>query len=682
MAERVVTSLDGTWELGQTISPEEPPESFDRTIVVPGLVDLAQPGYDEVGRKSELRSYFWYRKTFTLPKDTDRAVLKIHKAKYGAAVLLNGASVGEHLPCFTPALLDIGGFLKPAGQDNELIIRVGADRETLPEGQPGGWDFEKYLYIPGIYDSVEVIQAGFPFLENIQTVPDIEAGVVRVVTELRNGAEVQAPQLVFEVRERSSGQVVGRAETTGKRLAPGELTTLEVSVPIEKPQLWSPEHPFLYELKVSSDSDQLQTRFGMRSFRFDRLTGRAVLNGKPYFLRGSNVTIYRFFEDELRGRKPWDREWVRKLHRQFKSMHWNSLRYCIGFPPEFWYDIADEEGILLQDEFPIWLLNDAPEAPVAEKIIPEYVEWMRERWNHASVVMWDGQNESVTGETGKAIQAVRHLDLSNRPWDNGWADPQSPTDFVEAHPYLFIRDWSSKEPFYISELAQHSGVPNLQEAQKKYKVPVVINEYAWLWLQRNGEPTSLTQEIYKRILGEEATPDDRRELYARYLAALSEFWRAHRQAAGVLHFCGLGYSRAGDVPRPEGGATSDNFIDLERLEFEPFFEGYVRDAFNPLGVMVDFWNESITPGVRREIPVFVTNDLDTSWEGTVSLVIDREGQETSRRALHAAVGPLGQQVLPFEMTLPKEPGRYRISALLTDSAGKTVRSFRLFEVEE
>ena len=35
-------------------------------------------------------------------------------------------------------------------------------------------------------------------------------------------------------------------------------------------------------------------------------------------------------------------------------MHWNALRYCIGFPPEMWYRIADEEGILIQDEFPIW----------------------------------------------------------------------------------------------------------------------------------------------------------------------------------------------------------------------------------------------------------------------------------------------------------------------------------------
>ena len=66
---------------------------------------------------------------------------------------------------------------------------------------------------------------------------------------------------------------------------------------------------------------------------------------------------------------------------------------------------------------------------------------MRERWNHPCVVIWDAQNESHTAETGKALQAVRQLDLSNRPWENGWAEPQSPTDCVESHPYLFSRGW-------------------------------------------------------------------------------------------------------------------------------------------------------------------------------------------------------------------------------------------------
>ena len=208
----------------------------------------------------------------------------------------------------------------------------------------------------------------------------------------------------------------------------------------------------MYALTVTTGTDCLTVRFGMRSFHFDAPSGRAMLNGKPYYLRGTNVCAYRFFEDDQRGDRPWRAEWVRRLHQQFKSMHWNSIRYCIGFPPDFWYDIADEEGLLIQDEFPIWLLNPqpgkdgSPEYPLAEKIIPQYEEWMRERWNHPCVVIWDGQNESFTDETGKAIQAVRHLDLSRRPWENGWSRPHDAGDCVESHPYLFIRGWSGGNP--------------------------------------------------------------------------------------------------------------------------------------------------------------------------------------------------------------------------------------------
>ena len=72
---------------------------------------------------------------------------------------------------------------------------------------------------------------------------------------------------------------------------------------------------------------------------------------------------------------------------------------------------------------------------------------MRERWNHPCVVIWDAQNESSTDETGKATHAVRRLDLSRRPWENGWSGPQSTADCVEAHPYLFSRVWRVRNPF-------------------------------------------------------------------------------------------------------------------------------------------------------------------------------------------------------------------------------------------
>ncbi len=678
-APRQVIALDGPWQVGQG-NLDTPPSSFDHTVPVPGLIDLAKPAFDEVGKKSDLRQAFWYRRTFTVDGAVpDVAQLKIHKAKYGLKVWLNGRVVGESLACFTPVYCDVKAVLKGGGQENELIVRVGADRDSMPQDMPTGWDFEKYLYIPGIYDSVELILSGKPFIKNIQVVPDIDAQEIRVVAEIDCGENAGEVALSGEVTPAKADTVVGQTRVV---LSPANLQKAELAISIPDCRLWSPEDPFLYQLTLSTGQDAARVRFGMRSFRFDPETKRAILNGKPYFLRGSNVTILRFFEDEPRADLPWRTDWVRTLHQRFKSMHWNSLRYCIGFPPEAWYDVADEEGILIQDEFPIWLLSgqksDCPEWPLAEKIVPQYTDWIRERWNHPCVVIWDAQNESNTPETGKALQQVRHLDLSNRPWENGWAEPQAATDCVESHPYLFIRQWSGREPFRMSELATTSGVPRLNQAQQKIPVPIIINEYAWLWLTRDGNPTCLTDKIYENLLGPNSTVDQRRHLYARYLAALTEFWRAHRECAGVLHFCGLGYSRPGDIPRPEGGATSDHWLDLEQLKFEPLFEQYVRDAFSPVGLMLDFWAEELPAGSAQETKVYVINDTYQDWQGDVRLLLQQGGDQKLLESQPAKVGPLGRSILTFKFTAPAAPGDYTLIAEL-QTGGEEVRSLRDFK---
>ncbi len=671
---RRVIDLNGTWQVAEG-ALDAMPKQFEHTVPVPGLIDMAKPAFAEVGKKSDKRQAFWYRRTFAVEGTVPPvALLKIHKARYGTKVWLNGQEVGEHLPCFTPALLDVKPHLKGSGQQNELVIRVGADRESRPTDVPSGWDFEKYLYIPGIYDSVQLILTGEPFINNIQVVPDISSGKVRVVTELRRSPGSSGDLATYEITEAKSGRLVGTFKQSNLPQTPS--FALNVEIPIKDCQLWSPENPFLYRLKLSTGGDTAEARFGMRSFRFDAATGRAILNGKPYFMRGTNVCAYRFFEDAERGDKPWRAEWVRRLHQQFKSMHWDAIRYCIGFPPELWYDIADEVGFLIQDEFPIWLLGKAPENPTAEKIIPEYTEWMRERWNHPCVVIWDAQNESHTPETGKALMAVRSLDLSNRPWENGWAEPQTDQDCVESHPYLFSRGWQGKNPFFLKEIEKVSGTPHLQKAQEKLRVPVIINEYDWLWLNRDGSCTCLTDKIYAALLGPNSTVEQRRYLHARYVAALTEFWRGHRQAAGVLHFCGLGYSRAGDKPRPEGGATCDDFLDLEKLNFEPNFEKYVRDAFSPVGLMLDYWGQDLPAGKEREFKVVVINDLYKDWQGRVRLRFLRNNDAITIRYLPCTVAALGSQTLSFRQPVPEEPGDYVVMAELMSGQEASVRSLR------
>jgi hypothetical protein len=670
LAGRTVIALDGQWQIAEG-NMGSAPAQFEHRVPVPGLVDEARPPFAEVGQVSLKREAFWYRRTFKVKGDVPAiAMLKLNKAAYSSRVVLNGVLLGEHLPSFTPGYFDARPALRGNGAENELVIRVGATRDALPPTVASGWDYEKVRYIPGLFDSVELILSGTPNILRVQVAPEIASQTIRVEAVVRNAGPKTSMHLHFKVREARSHKPVGEGDSEQVTVDSNDGQILMARIPIRHCRLWSPEDPFLYELEASTGEDTLRTRFGMREFRLDHDTGRAMLNGRPYFLRGSNVTLYRFFEDPQCADHPWREDWVRHLHRAFKSMHWNALRYCIGFPPEFWYRIADEEGILIQDEFPIWGggAKRWPAELTSNELIQEYTEWMQERWNHPCVVIWDAQNETSTAETGKALQAVRGLDLSNRPWDNGYGQPQSPGDSFESHPYLF-----SNPNFKLSGVARVSGVPQGNAIPNKAKNPIIINEYDWLWLNRDGSPTTLTSKVYEKLLGTNATPAQRWHLNARYNAAITEFWRAHRACAGVLHFCGLGYSRT-------NGQTCDNFIDLEKLRFEPEFQRYMADAFAPVGLMIDEWRSQLPAGKTLDVPVVVSNDLYQDWNGKVRLRVLRDRKVLGEQTRSCEVAALGQANLRFPCAVPNEPGDYQLEAALLRGGMKPVRSLRDFKV--
>jgi len=670
LAERTVVSLDGQWEVAEG-SMGVVPAQFEHRVPVPGLVDEARPPFAEVGQPSSRREAFWYRRKFHVKRDVPAvAVLKLQKAAYGARVLLNGVLLGEHMPSFTPGYFDARAALRGNGTENELIVRVGALPGVLPPTVSSGYDVEKSRYIPGLFDSVELILSGTPNVVRVQVAPDIAGQSIRVQAVVRNAGPSTSTQLRFKVREARSGRLAGECSSEAVALDGSAEQTVEVRLPIQHCRLWFPEDPFLYELETSTGADTLRTRFGMREFRLDHDTGRAMLNGRPYYLRGSNVTLYRFFEDPQCADRPWREDWVRRLHRAFKGMHWNALRYCIGFPPESWYRIADEEGILIQDEFPIWRGSAAgwPAELTAQRLSQEYTEWMQERWNHPCVVIWDAQNETRTTVTGEALQLVRGLDLSNRPWDNGYGQPQFPGDSFESHPYLF-----SNPKFQLSGLASVSGVPRGNAIPNSGNNPIIINEYDWLWLNRDGSPTTLSRKVYENLLGTNSTATQRWHVNARYHAALTEFWRGHRACAGVLHFCGLGYSRT-------NGQTCDNFIDLEKLRFEPEFKQYMTEAFSPVGLMIDEWRAELPAGKGLDVPVVVINDLDQDCKGRVRFRILRGGKRVFEQTRPCDVTALSQTRLSFTCIVPAQPGEYQLEASLLGRGARPVHSLRDFKV--
>ncbi|MFZ0281070.1 MAG: glycoside hydrolase family 2 TIM barrel-domain containing protein [Bacteroidales bacterium] len=673
-------SLNGVWQIAEGRMDEIPTE-FNHSVSVPGLVSLATPGFLEAGpkvsdrrsliQKDTLREAFWYYRTFTIDRKIPaKAILKVSKAMFGTKVFLNGKDIGEHLPCFTPGYFDARDALVKG--ENKLLIRVGSSRNSIPFSLPDGFDFEKDRYIPGIFDNVELILTGIPDIISAQTAPDIYKKQVRVQVRLGNPGKTTASTVSFVVRESRSDLEAGRIdEKVLFPSEPGGETLVDVIIPLTNCKLWSPEDPFLYNLTVTTTGDEYHTRFGMREFRCDTLKGMTMLNGKPYFMRGSNITLYRFFEDETCGSLPWDSSWVRNLHRSFKQFHWNGLRYCIGIAPEQWYRIADEEGILIQDEFPIWYGGKGwcvwPEELKSGELAREYAEWMQEQWNHPSVVIWDAGNETVsnngkTEEIAEAIEKVRPLDISGRPWDNSYSAVRSPGDVMELHPYHF-----HNPNFRLNDITSADINPGGQANEKRYMK--IINEYGWLWLNRDGTPTTLTADLYKNLLGKNSTEEQRRHLYATYLAAETEFWRCHRQSASVLHFTALAYSRA-------DGQTSDHFIDVENLVYDPEFLKYMPDAFSPVALMLDEWGNEIITLKPHDYKIVAINDLEPEWHGKVCLRIFKNDIMTSEASEDIVIPSFGQATVAINLVSPASPGLYRVVASLERGNDKPVKSIR------
>ncbi len=699
---RTTLSLDGQWQIADSKSPDAVPTAFTHTVPVPGLADLAKPAFPGVdafisrehlaklisegkapaswmtqywdGKVDQDRNYFWYRRTFQAPKTRAVAILRINKAQFGTAVWLNGHQLAprddawhsEYPGCFTASLWNLNKAIQ-WNRENTLLIRIGAHPAVLPDNFPAGSDFEKIKWTPGIYDDVSVAFCDNPVIETVQVAPRIATDQIEVQARLKNYSDAPCATPVSYSVETWKGDATESGERVasgfcpgslgGPLLSPGEEKVFTWRIRIPHAHLWSPEDPFLYVLQTSTGGDSVRTRFGMREFRFDAATQRAYLNGKVYYLRGSNITLHRFFEDPLCGDLPWNAAWVHKLLAVIpKRIHWNYFRFCIGPVPEHWFDVCDEAGLLIQNEFPVWIggkgwysqqhyvRNYDP-----DEMIRQYKDWMRDNWNHPSLAVWDANNETKSDIfTDKIIPAVRALDLSNRPWENSYNKPADPNDMVEYHPYFEYSGYQGKLTFKLSDLETMDGRPP-KGALPSDTNPPVINEYGWLWLNRDGTPTELTKNVYAQLLGPNATPRQRLDLWAYMLAGETEFWRAHRHFAGIVHFVYLTCSYPGVY-------TSDQFSDVKRLKLDPAFADYVGEAFKPLGVFINFFHPTLQAGASHQFLVKMVNDYNKPMAGQLLLTLEtRKGRVLAKAERSFALDALGAGDFPITLAIPDEP---------------------------
>lgn len=690
---RTVLSLDGLWQIADSVAADVPPAVFAHTVPVPGLVHLARPAFADVDRfdSKELianrikqqrlpesarvahggnalqdRNYFWYRTTFRAPARRDTTRLRIGKAQFGTAVWLNGRPLGDYPGCFSASQFDLAAAIRWEA-DNELVVRIGAHPGVLPVDFPAGTDYEKLRWTPGIYDRVEVRFADGPFIESVQVAPRIAGPSILVQTILRNRGPARSVELAQSVRPwRDEPGATVTAEPLRLELRADEERTVTQTIALPGARLWSPEDPYLYLLETRTDGDSVTTRFGVREVGTDAATGRLLLNGQVYYLRGSTISLHRFFEDPLSGSLPWDEAWVRRLlGAEAKRMHWNSSRFTIGPVPDRWLEIADEVGLLIQNEFFIWS-KTGDRSWNGPELVRQFGDWVRDNRNHPSVAIWDACNETHDPIFADlVIPAVRRLDLSDRPWENSYNGPARPGDPSEYHRYRFGSHYfKAAHLFGLPDLLADDGdrAPNAKPAQGSIHL---LNEYGWLWLNRDGTPTWLTKEVYRNLLGPDSTADQRRELQAYSLAAKTEHWRAHRKLAGVMHFTFLTSSEP-------GGYTSDHWIDVARLEPSPHFTDYVAEAFKPLGVNLRFYGPAVRAGERRDYPVMLVNDTGNPVAGKLRLAwTDRAGGEIAAAEADFAVPGLGRATVSVALVTPLSPGeRCLVATALAEVSGQ------------
>ena len=690
---RTTISLNGEWDFDQT-ELAFPPRKYTRKIPVPGLVHLARPKisqYEKFFKKPDgvelveqfnflerdyTPMYNWYkRKVFIDEKFKDEQLfLTIKKSQYVTRVFVNRHEVGASMECYTPMDFNITSAVK-YGSDNEILIQVG-DRAWLPSEAAGGTDKEKVHYLPGIWDDVFITATGKMRVDKVLFLPSLAKGLVTVKTLVRS---LYPPQMLYGdkmkdsckieycVKEKTTGRIVGKKMIEGEAKRDNR-TYFETSISLDNPKAWTPDSPFLYEGEVSVyDQDELVDRysvnFGMRDF--SRKGKFFTLNGDTFYLRGSNITLQRFFEDPDCQALAWDREWVKKLMVDLpKSIDWNAMRICVGIVPDFWYDLCDEYGIVLQNEWLYWQNHGWD-----EQVRKEYTNWVWSDGNHPSIVIWDAINENWDSYIGNTlIPKLKELDPT-RIWDAGYmtSDQMGTNDEMdEPHPYRALtlmhsselNDYFKNNPYNLGALHENwVGFSSILDAG----VPQLVNEYGWIWLWRDGRPSKLTLNNYNYYLGENATPEQCRELQAYWLELETEWLRSERSVGGILAFCHLTNNY---------GFTGDWFInDIKDLEPSPAFRWF-KHCFAPSAVFIDLadrrytkYLEPLKPGSDLVFNLVGVNDLNKESSGKVLLkLLDEKGTIISTQEESIVIEPFGKRLQPCLLKLPSKSGGYLLIA--------------------
>ncbi|MBD3211327.1 MAG: hypothetical protein GF311_01875 [Candidatus Lokiarchaeota archaeon] len=300
--------------------------------------------------------------------------LKFNGSNYNTMVWLNGKYLGEHNGGFTPFHFNMKKL--NAGK-KLLVVRVENIRK---KNRIPAISFD-WLNWGGIYRDVELL-----FMKK-NRIKDV---VIKTELESRKKSNIN---ISYEI----IGELSLRWEildiTHNKILFQGNISKIMglggFNLTFHNPELWSPDNPYLYYLKIiNKETDELiyESSFGVREIQ---VNGKYIfLNKKRIFLKGASL------HEEL---MPYGRtipyEERENDIKSMKSLGFNALRTAHYSHDEDLIEIADKEGMLILEEIPVyWACNFKNNETfyTAAKMMRNLI--MRDI-NHPSVIWWSVGNE-------------------------------------------------------------------------------------------------------------------------------------------------------------------------------------------------------------------------------------------------------------------------------------------------
>ncbi|MCL2242854.1 MAG: hypothetical protein FWC03_00100 [Treponema sp.] len=340
-----------------------------------------------------------YTRTFRYirRRKDERLFLRFEGSAYRTSVFLNKTFIGTHDGASTPFNVDISDI---AEIDNRIVITVDARRS--PERIP--MDNTDWYNYGGIYRDVLLVRTPKIHIKDwfIRLAPD--SGYSKIRADI-------------SVSGKEDEDITGTVRLTIKELnidadipVVNGTARSDITVKENMLNLWSPENPKLYDAAIYFGDDIVFDRIGFREIR---VSGHEILlNGKKIFLKGICV-----HEDHHLLGKNTNEDVIRSTIRDLKELNGNYLRLA-HYPHDMRFArIADEEGVLLWEEIPVYwavAFNNPDTYADAENQLSELV--LRDR-NRASVILWSVGNENADTEDRYAfmsnlVKKARELDDS------------------------------------------------------------------------------------------------------------------------------------------------------------------------------------------------------------------------------------------------------------------------------